>query len=91
MCAQETIDSGCVEANILIIKVLAEKVETEDSICEGFLSGSRNWLYRQRMMSRGWSVIFYKPKKTLLVKQQSCIHIGTFLYIQLCFYLTLAI
>lgn len=29
MCAQETIDSGCVETNILIIKVLAEKVETE--------------------------------------------------------------
>lgn len=29
MCAQQTIDSGCVEANILIIKVLAEKVETE--------------------------------------------------------------
>lgn len=29
MCAQETIDSGCVEAIILIIKVLAEKVETE--------------------------------------------------------------
>lgn len=29
MCAQETIDSGCVEANILIIKALAEKVETE--------------------------------------------------------------
>lgn len=29
MWAQETIDSGCVEANILIIKVLAEKVETE--------------------------------------------------------------
>lgn len=29
MWAQETIDSRCVEANILIIKVLAEKVETE--------------------------------------------------------------